>query len=79
VRQIQPATPYRPLADRTGIVELSLVTRDGAHEPLTDHFLRIALPLQAPTARQPAAANLPATHDPRDNLSGGTPVAADRN
>ena len=53
VRQIQPATPYRPLADRTGIVELSLVTRDGAHEPLTDHFLRIALPLQAPTARQP--------------------------
>jgi DNA-binding transcriptional LysR family regulator len=50
VRQIQPAAPYRSLTDRTGIIELSLVTRDGAHEPLTDHFLRIAIPLQVPSA-----------------------------
>jgi DNA-binding transcriptional LysR family regulator len=42
VRQIQPAAPYRPLTDRADIVELSLVSRDGAHEPLTEHFLRIA-------------------------------------
>ena len=42
VRQVQPAAPYRPLADRADIVELSLVYRDGAHEPLTEHFLRIA-------------------------------------
>jgi DNA-binding transcriptional LysR family regulator len=62
VRQIQPAAPYRPLTDRTGIIELSLVTRDGAHEPLTDHFLRIAIPLQVPSARQLAVANLPVSH-----------------
>jgi DNA-binding transcriptional LysR family regulator len=43
VRQIQPAPPCRPLAGRPGVVELSLVTRDGAREPLTDHFLRIGL------------------------------------
>jgi DNA-binding transcriptional LysR family regulator len=43
VRQIQPAPPYRPLTDRPGVVELSLVTRDGAREPLVDHFLRIGL------------------------------------
>ena len=42
VRQIQPPTPYRPLTDRAAIVELSLVSRDGAQEPLTEHFLRIA-------------------------------------
>jgi DNA-binding transcriptional LysR family regulator len=42
VRQIQPTVPYRPLTDRTDIVELSLVSRDGAQEPLTEHFLRIA-------------------------------------
>jgi DNA-binding transcriptional LysR family regulator len=42
VRQIQPSAPYRPLADRADIVELSLVSRDRAHEPLTEHFLRIA-------------------------------------
>jgi len=37
-----PPAPYRPLTDRADIVELSLVYRDGAHEPLTEHFLRIA-------------------------------------
>ena len=42
VRQINPPAPYRPLTDRADIVELSLVYRDGAHEPLTEHFLRIA-------------------------------------
>jgi len=41
VHQIQPTAPYRPLTDRAGIVELSLVSRDAAHEPLTGHFLRI--------------------------------------
>jgi hypothetical protein len=39
----QPAPPCRPLTGRPGVVELSLVTRDGAGEPLTDHFLRIGL------------------------------------
>jgi DNA-binding transcriptional LysR family regulator len=42
VRQIQPPAPYRPLTDRANIVELSLVSRDGGQEPLTEHFLRIA-------------------------------------
>jgi DNA-binding transcriptional LysR family regulator len=42
VRQIQPPASYRPLIDRADIVELSLVSRDGAHELLTEHFLRIA-------------------------------------
>jgi hypothetical protein len=42
VRQIQLPAPYRPLTDRADIVELSLVSRDGAQEPLTEHFLRIA-------------------------------------
>jgi len=42
MHQIQPTAPYRPLTDHAGIVELSLVTRDTAHEPLTGHFLRIA-------------------------------------
>jgi len=42
VRQIQPPAPCRPLTDRADIVELSLVSRDGAYEPLTEHFLRIA-------------------------------------
>jgi DNA-binding transcriptional LysR family regulator len=42
VHQIRPTARYRPLTDRAGIVELSLVTRDAAHEPLTGHFLRIA-------------------------------------
>jgi DNA-binding transcriptional LysR family regulator len=41
-RQIQPSAPHRPLIDRADIVELSLVSRDGASEPLTEHFLRIA-------------------------------------
>jgi hypothetical protein len=42
VRQIQPTVPYRPLADRADIVELSLVSRDGAQEPLAERFLSIA-------------------------------------
>ena len=42
VRQIQPTVPYRPLTDRADIVELSLVSRDGAQEPLAERFLRIA-------------------------------------
>ena len=36
VRQIQPTVTYRRLTDRANIVELSLVSRDGAQEPLTD-------------------------------------------
>jgi DNA-binding transcriptional LysR family regulator len=43
VHQIQPAPPHRPLTGRPGVVELSLVTRAGAREPLVDHFLRIGL------------------------------------
>ena len=42
VRQIQPTVPYRPLTDRADIVELSLVSRDGAQEPLAERFLSIA-------------------------------------
>ena len=42
VRQIQPTVPYRPLADRADIVELSLVSRGGAQEPLAERFLSIA-------------------------------------
>jgi DNA-binding transcriptional LysR family regulator len=42
VRQIQPAVPYRPLADHADIVELSLVSRRGAKEPLAERFLSIA-------------------------------------
>ncbi|WUI03522.1 LysR substrate-binding domain-containing protein [Spirillospora sp. NBC_00431] len=42
VRQLQPSVPYRPLIDRTDIVELSLVTRDHLQEPLTQQFLHIA-------------------------------------
>ena len=42
VRQIEPAPPYRPLTDRADIVELSLVSRDGPQEPLTEQFLTIA-------------------------------------
>ena len=42
VQQIQPTALYRPLTDRAGLVELSLVSRDTAHEPLANHFLRIA-------------------------------------
>jgi DNA-binding transcriptional LysR family regulator len=42
VRQIQPAVAYRPLADHADIVELSLVSRDGAQEPLAERFLSIA-------------------------------------
>jgi DNA-binding transcriptional LysR family regulator len=52
VRQIQPPAPYRRLTDRADIVELSLVSRDGAQEPLTEHFLSLALP----TARSSVAA-----------------------
>lgn len=36
-----PAT-YRPLADRAGLVELSLVTRDNEYEPLVQEFLRVS-------------------------------------
>jgi DNA-binding transcriptional LysR family regulator len=43
VRQINPPAPYRPLTDRADIVELSLVSRERAREPLTEHFLRIAV------------------------------------
>ena len=42
VRQIQPPAPHCPLTERADIVELSLVSPDGAREPLTEHFLRIA-------------------------------------
>jgi DNA-binding transcriptional LysR family regulator len=42
VRQIQPAVPYRPLADHADIVGLSLVSRGGAKEPLAERFLSIA-------------------------------------
>jgi dihydrofolate reductase len=35
--------PYRPLTGRADIVELSLVSRDGAKELLTEHFLSIAI------------------------------------
>ncbi|GGN79420.1 hypothetical protein GCM10011579_063870 [Streptomyces albiflavescens] len=42
VRQKQPSIAYRSLADRSDIVELSLVSRDGAYEPLVREFLRIA-------------------------------------
>lgn len=42
VRQIQPTAPYRRLTDRADIVELSLVSRDGAQEPLAERFLSIA-------------------------------------
>ncbi|MFF4509340.1 hypothetical protein [Streptomyces sp. NPDC001401] len=37
-----PPIAYRPLTDPDGIVELSLVTRSGTHEPLVQEFLRIA-------------------------------------
>jgi DNA-binding transcriptional LysR family regulator len=40
--QVQLSAVYRPLTDRADIVELSLVARAGAHEPLTEHFLRTA-------------------------------------
>jgi hypothetical protein len=42
VRQIQPPAPYSHLTDRAGIVELSLVSRDGIREPLAEQFLRTA-------------------------------------
>lgn len=42
VRQINPPVRYRPLTQRTDIVELSLVSRDGAPEPLAHDFLRTA-------------------------------------
>jgi DNA-binding transcriptional LysR family regulator len=42
VRQTPPAAPYRLLTERADIVELSLVSRVGGREPLTEHFLRIA-------------------------------------
>ena len=50
VRQVQPAAPYRPLIDRADIVELSLVSRAGAHEPLMEHFMRAAV-IRGPAAR----------------------------
>jgi len=63
VRQVQPAAPYRPLADRADIVELSLVSRAGTHEPLTEHFLRTAVirgpaprPSRPPGGARPRAA-----------------------
>jgi len=50
VRQIQPPAPYRLLADRADIVELSFVSRDGTREPLAEHFLRIAVIYAVDTA-----------------------------
>ena len=41
VRQ-SAAVPYRPLTERADLVELSLVTREAAAEPLVGHFLQIA-------------------------------------
>jgi DNA-binding transcriptional LysR family regulator len=81
VRQIQPAAPYRPLTDRTGIIELSLVTRGGAREPLTDHFLRIAVPLQSrrsgnqrgePAGQSSPASQAPPATAPATQLAGWT-------
>ena len=43
MQQVQLSAVYRPLTDRADIVELALVTRAGAHEPLTEYFLRTAL------------------------------------
>lgn len=40
--EIQPPARYRALTERADIVELSLVSRDGAREPLAEEFLRIA-------------------------------------
>ncbi|MFU8872731.1 hypothetical protein [Micromonospora sp. SL4-19] len=42
MRSANPLTAYRPLTDHADIVELSLVSRDGAQEPLVREFLRIA-------------------------------------
>ncbi|MEV7392192.1 MULTISPECIES: LysR substrate-binding domain-containing protein [unclassified Streptomyces] len=42
VRSAGPSTVSRPLTDRADIVELSLVCRSGAQEPLVEEFLRIA-------------------------------------
>ncbi|MGX5212037.1 LysR family substrate-binding domain-containing protein [Streptomyces violaceus] len=42
VRSIQGPIAYRPLSDPADIVELSLVSRDGGHEPLVEEFLRHA-------------------------------------
>jgi DNA-binding transcriptional LysR family regulator len=40
---LPPTVTYRPLTNRTELVELSLVTRESPHEPLVREFLRIAL------------------------------------
>ncbi|MDW6062392.1 hypothetical protein SAZ11_35690 [Streptomyces sp. FXJ1.4098] len=53
VRQIQPPAPYRPLTERADIVELSLVSRDGAREPLAEEFQRIASAPHHPQQRTP--------------------------
>ncbi|KAK1185280.1 LysR family substrate-binding domain-containing protein [Streptomyces sp. NBS 14/10] len=42
VRSIQGPLAYRPLTDSADIVELSLVSRAGTHEPLVEEFLRHA-------------------------------------
>ncbi|MEU9889747.1 LysR family transcriptional regulator [Sphaerisporangium sp. NPDC051017] len=41
-RTFRHPVAYRPLTDPADIVELSLVTRAGTHEPLVQEFLRIA-------------------------------------
>jgi len=52
VRSAGPATAHRPLTDPADIVELSLVTRAGAREPLVEEFLRIAArPEEGPDRR----------------------------
>lgn len=40
---LPPTAAYRPLTNPADLVELSLVTRESAHEPLVREFLRIAL------------------------------------
>lgn len=42
VRSTLPNTAYRPLEDHAKLVELSLVSRKDAYEPLVHEFLRIA-------------------------------------
>ncbi|WP_260327476.1 LysR family substrate-binding domain-containing protein [Streptomyces sp. Ag109_O5-1] len=42
VRSAGPSTVSRPFTDHADIVELSLVCRSGAQEPLVEEFLRTA-------------------------------------
>lgn len=46
-RSIPAPATHRPLTNRTDLVELSLVTRDSAHEPLVRDFLQIAVAAEA--------------------------------